>query len=110
MEIIFCTEIVKLGVVEDESQIARMTQVEEINFQMQVRSANMVSCYSRLSPALSTQHVVLRMDHFNTACHKLHNSISLPLFFPLFFFSPSNLRHKYLSGYALLVHPCINNS
>lgn len=37
------SEIVKLGLVEDESQVARMTQVEEINFQMQVRSANMVS-------------------------------------------------------------------
>ena len=36
-------EIVKLGTVEDESQVARITQVEEINFQMNVRAANMVS-------------------------------------------------------------------
>lgn len=43
----FFSEIVKLGLVEDESQVARTTQVEEINFQMQVRSANMVSLYPR---------------------------------------------------------------
>ena len=49
METLLSPEIVKLGMVEDETQIARMTQVEEINFQMQVRSANMVSYHPRLS-------------------------------------------------------------
>ncbi|XP_071541633.1 mediator of RNA polymerase II transcription subunit 22 [Panulirus ornatus] len=56
-------EIVKLGLVE-ESQISRMTQVEEINFQMQVRSANMVRAAESLMKLVADVKQYLILNDF----------------------------------------------
>lgn len=68
-------EIVKLGLVEDESQIARMTQVEEINFQMQVRSANMVRAAESLMKLVADVKQYLILNDFPSVNEAItHNS------------------------------------
>ncbi|XP_042881732.1 mediator of RNA polymerase II transcription subunit 22-like [Penaeus japonicus] len=57
-------EIVKLGLVEDESQINRMTQVEEIHFQMQVRSSNMVRAAESLMKLVADVKQYLILNDF----------------------------------------------
>merc|ERR1712212_350414 len=57
-------EIVKLGLVEDESQISRMTQVEEIHFQMQVRSSNMVRAAESLMKLVADVKQYLILNDF----------------------------------------------
>ncbi|ROT75440.1 surfeit 5 [Penaeus vannamei] len=57
-------EIVKLGVVEDESQVNRMTQVEEIHFQMQVRSSNMVRAAESLMKLVADVKQYLILNDF----------------------------------------------
>ncbi|KAK3858031.1 hypothetical protein Pmani_035728 [Petrolisthes manimaculis] len=57
-------EIVKLGLVEDESQVSRMTQVEEIHFQMQVRSANMVRAAESLMKLVADVKQYLILNDF----------------------------------------------
>ncbi|KAG7154069.1 mediator of RNA polymerase II transcription subunit 22-like [Homarus americanus] len=57
-------EIVKLGVVEEETQIGRMTQVEEINFQIQVRSANMVRAAESLMKLVADVKQYLILNDF----------------------------------------------
>ncbi|XP_064077732.1 mediator of RNA polymerase II transcription subunit 22-like [Macrobrachium nipponense] len=58
------TEIVKLGLVEDENQVTRMTQVEEINFQMQVRSANIVRAAESLMKLVADVKQYLILNDF----------------------------------------------
>ncbi|XP_063878587.1 mediator of RNA polymerase II transcription subunit 22-like isoform X1 [Scylla paramamosain] len=68
-------EIVKLGMVEDETQIARMTQVEEINFQMQVRSANMVRAAESLMKLVADVKQYLILNDFPSVNEAItHNS------------------------------------
>ncbi|KAK8729121.1 hypothetical protein OTU49_008636 [Cherax quadricarinatus] len=57
-------EIVKLGVVEEECQVNRMTQVEEINFQIQVRSANMVRAAESLMKLVADVKQYLILNDF----------------------------------------------
>ncbi|XP_045613519.1 mediator of RNA polymerase II transcription subunit 22 [Procambarus clarkii] len=57
-------EIVKLGVVEEESQVGRMTQVDEINFQIQVRSANMVRAAESLMKLVADVKQYLILNDF----------------------------------------------
>ncbi|MCL4141280.1 UNVERIFIED_CONTAM: hypothetical protein GTU68_004454 [Idotea baltica] len=57
-------EIVKLGQVEDESQVNRITQVEEINFQMHVRSANMVRASESLMKLVADVKQYLILNDF----------------------------------------------
>ncbi|KAK7070583.1 Mediator of RNA polymerase II transcription subunit 22 [Halocaridina rubra] len=71
------TEIVRLGLVEDESQINRMTQVEEINFQMQVRSANMVRAAESLMKLVADVKQYLILNDFPSVNEAITNNSQL---------------------------------
>ncbi|XP_047500455.1 mediator of RNA polymerase II transcription subunit 22-like [Penaeus chinensis] len=57
-------EIVKLGVVEDESQVHRMTQVDIIHYQMHVRSSNMVRAAESLMKLVADVKQYLILNDF----------------------------------------------
>merc|ERR1719402_1172520 len=64
----------KLGLVEDESQINRMTQVEEIHFQMQVRAANCVRAAESLMKLVSDIKQYLILNDFPSVNEALTNN------------------------------------
>ncbi|CAL4101839.1 unnamed protein product [Meganyctiphanes norvegica] len=68
-------EIVRLGYVDDETQVTRMTQVEEINFQMHVRSATMVrACESLMKLVADVKQYLILNDFPSVNEAIIHNS------------------------------------
>ncbi|KAF2350997.1 Mediator of RNA polymerase II transcription subunit 22 [Trinorchestia longiramus] len=57
-------EIVKLGQVEDETQVDRMTHLEEVHYQMSVRSHNMVRAAESLLKLVSDVKQYLILNDF----------------------------------------------
>ncbi|XP_076055616.1 mediator complex subunit 22 [Oratosquilla oratoria] len=67
-------EIVKLAHVEDESQVSRLTQVEEINFQMHVRAANMVRAAESLMKLVADVKQNLILNDFPSVNEAISNN------------------------------------
>ncbi|KAB7504874.1 Mediator of RNA polymerase II transcription subunit 22 [Armadillidium nasatum] len=57
-------EIVKLAQVDDETQVSRLTQIEEINFQMNVRASNMVRAAESLMKLVADVKQYLILNDF----------------------------------------------
>ncbi|KAL7642322.1 UNVERIFIED_CONTAM: hypothetical protein RMT77_006883 [Armadillidium vulgare] len=57
-------EIVKLAHVDDETQVSRLTQIEEINFQMNVRASNMVRAAESLMKLVADVKQYLILNDF----------------------------------------------
>ena len=71
----FSAEIVKLGQVEDETQVDRMTHLEEVHFQMSVRSCNMVRAAEALLKLVSDVKQYLILNDFPSVNEAItHNS------------------------------------
>lgn len=70
-----CAEIVKLGQVEDETQVDRMTHLEEVHFQMSVRACNMVRAAEALLKLVADVKQYLILNDFPSVNDAItHNS------------------------------------
>jgi len=67
-------EIVKLGQVEDETQVERMTQLEEVHFQMGVRSANIVRAAEGLLKLVAEVKQYLILNDFPSVNEAITNN------------------------------------
>ena len=70
------SEIIKMGNVEDESQVDRMTQLEELQFQTNIRSSNMVRAAESLLKLIAEIKQFLILNDFPSVNEAiLHRSI-----------------------------------
>jgi len=67
-------EVVKLGQVEDETQVDRMTQLEEVSFQMSVRSANVVRAAEALLRLVAEVKQYLILNDFPSVNEAISNN------------------------------------
>jgi len=82
-------EIVRLGQVEDESQVDRMTHLEEVHLQMSVRANNMVNASESLLKLVSDVKQYLILNDFPSCNESISHNTQVGTYVTLICFTPT---------------------